>query len=222
MREAMATGGGPHSPAKLTTWEETASTFINLESIEGFGEMEMSAATSAEGDGEDASQATTTRASTSWPQKTATDITTSGASGAASQPTPTHSAPDTVDTQLPTPTPSAPDTVDTQLPTPTPSAPDTVDTQLPTPTPVEGEALEPLATTEDDVEEYVDQEGVTHVACPHSPSPVSTPRPRPQTQPSPTYSSADPCLHDSNLSPIPEDSTDNAGPVTAPSTTYGW
>ncbi|XP_069476334.1 myb-related transcription factor, partner of profilin-like [Ambystoma mexicanum] len=185
-REAMATGRGPHSPVKLTTWEETASTFINPESIEEFGEKETGAATSADGgtDGEDGSQDTTTRAPTSPPQKRSTDTTTSGA---ASQPTPT------------------------------PSVPDTVDTQLPTTTPVEGEPLEPLATTEDDVEEYVDQEGVTHVGCPHSPSPISTTPP--QTQPSPTYSSADPCLHDSDLSPIPEDSTDDAGPVTAPSTT---
>ncbi|XP_069476417.1 myb-related transcription factor, partner of profilin-like [Ambystoma mexicanum] len=190
-REAMATGRGPHSPAKLTTWEETASTFISPESIEGFGEMETGAATSPEGgtDGEDASQDTTARASTSRPQLRATDTTISRA---GSQPTPTA---------------SVPDTVETQLTTATASVPDTVETQLPTPTAVQGESLEALATTEDDFAENVDQEGVTEVTCTPTPGPVSTPPP--QTQPSPTYSSADPCLHDSELSPSLEDRTEN-------------
>ncbi|XP_069460645.1 nuclear apoptosis-inducing factor 1-like [Ambystoma mexicanum] len=47
-RAAMATGGGPHSPVKLMPWEETASTFIDPESIEGFGEQEVGAASSPE------------------------------------------------------------------------------------------------------------------------------------------------------------------------------
>ncbi|XP_069478232.1 myb-related transcription factor, partner of profilin-like [Ambystoma mexicanum] len=170
-REAMSTGGGPHSPAKLTTWEETASTFISPESIEGFGDTETGAATSPEGE-------------KGCPQKRATHTTTSGA---ALQPTPTA------------------------------SVPDTLETQLTTSTPVEGESLEALATTEDDIEELVDQEGVTKVTCTPAPSPLSTPLP--QMQPSPTYSSADPCLHDSDLSPFTEDSTEEAGPVTAPPTT---
>ncbi|XP_069506221.1 myb-related transcription factor, partner of profilin-like [Ambystoma mexicanum] len=197
-REAMATGGGPHSPAKLSRWEETCSTFIQMESIEGFGEMETGAATSGDGgiDGEDVSEGPTTRASTSRPKTTATDKSTSGA---ASQPKPTPRA-------------SGQTMAAHEGPT---STPDTVDTELATP--VEGEAVAPLSNIDTAVEEFVDQDGLTHVPCPHSQSPASTPKPH--TQPSPTCSSADPLLHDSDLSSLPEDSTANEGPVAAPSTT---
>ncbi|XP_069482586.1 sodium channel protein 1 brain-like [Ambystoma mexicanum] len=160
-RAAMATGGGPHSPAKMMPWEETASNFIDPESIEGFGEMEMGAASSPEGgtDEENARQQNTARASTSHQKKRATATTTSMAD---KQATPTHSVPDQVETQ---PT------------TPAASVPDTHQTQQPTPTPVGGESLHAPATTKDDLDGNVDLEGVTEVACPPSPSPQSTPIP---------------------------------------------
>ncbi|XP_069469917.1 myb-related transcription factor, partner of profilin-like [Ambystoma mexicanum] len=200
-REAMATGGGPHSPAKMMPWEETASSFIDPESIEGFGEMETGAASSPEGgtDEEDGRHDNTARASTSHPKKRATATTTSVAAKQA------------------TPTASVPDRAETQPTTPAASVPDTLETQQPTPTSVEGESPQAPATTEDDMDGNVDQEGVTEVTCPPSPSPVSTTPPH--IEPSPTYSTADPCLHDLDLSPFEEDSTQNAGPVSAPPTT---
>ncbi|XP_069460665.1 myb-related transcription factor, partner of profilin-like [Ambystoma mexicanum] len=164
-REAMATCGGPLSPAKMTTWEETASTFIKPESIAGFGEMETGVASSPGGtEGEDDSQDTTMRASTARTQKRATTTTTSGAAKQA------------------TPSASVPDTAETQLTTSTASVPDTLETQQPTPTPVEGESLVAQATTEDDLDKNVDQEGVTEVAChpPQAPCPPPGPKFSPQ------------------------------------------
>ncbi|XP_069492484.1 GA-binding protein alpha chain isoform X2 [Ambystoma mexicanum] len=146
-------------------------------------------------DEEDASQDNTARASTSHPKKRAT--TTSVATKQA--------------------TASVPDRAQTQPTTPAASVPDTLETQQPTPTPVEGECLQAPANTEDDLDGNVDQAGVMEVTCLPSPSPMFTPPPH--IQPSPTYSSADPCLHDSDLSPFEEDSTENAGPVSAPPTT---
>ncbi|XP_069468370.1 myb-related transcription factor, partner of profilin-like [Ambystoma mexicanum] len=201
-RVAMATGRGPHSPAKMMPWEETESSFIDPESIQGFREMEMGAASSPEGDTDedDAREDNTVRASTSHPKKRATATTTT--TMAAKQVTPTASVPDRADTQ---PT------------TPADSVPDTRQTQQPTPIQVGVESLHVPATTEDDKYGNVDQEGVTEVTCPSSPSPLSTPAPH--IEHSPTYSSADPCLHDSDLSTIEEDSTQNAGPMSASPTT---
>ncbi|XP_069466610.1 myb-related transcription factor, partner of profilin-like [Ambystoma mexicanum] len=200
-RAVMAKGGGPHSPAKMMPWEETARSFIDPELIEGFREIEMGVTSSPEGgtDEEDARQENTARASTSHQKKRTTTTTTSMADKQA------------------TPTGSVPDRVETQPTTPAASVPDIHQTQQPTPTPVGGESLHAPASTEDDLDGNVDLEGVTEVTCPPSPSPRSTTQPH--IEPSPTYSSGDPCLHDSDLSTIEEDSTQNAGPVSAPPTT---
>ncbi|XP_069486266.1 myb-related transcription factor, partner of profilin-like [Ambystoma mexicanum] len=58
--EGLATGGGAHSPIKLTRWEETCASTISMEGIEGVGDMERVVPSSADGgtdagsDGEDA------------------------------------------------------------------------------------------------------------------------------------------------------------------------
>ncbi|XP_069461435.1 myb-related transcription factor, partner of profilin-like [Ambystoma mexicanum] len=50
--QALETGGGPSSPIKLTPWEETCASMIGPESIEGVGEMECGATSSADGGSE--------------------------------------------------------------------------------------------------------------------------------------------------------------------------
>ncbi|XP_069460566.1 myb-related transcription factor, partner of profilin-like [Ambystoma mexicanum] len=66
-REAMATGGRDHSLTKLMRLEEMCSTMINMESIEGFGEMETGVLTSGDGgtDAESEGQESAPKASTS-------------------------------------------------------------------------------------------------------------------------------------------------------------
>ncbi|XP_069468407.1 myb-related transcription factor, partner of profilin-like [Ambystoma mexicanum] len=47
--QAMQTRGGPSSPVRLEPWEETCAALIGTESIEGIGDIECGAASSAEG-----------------------------------------------------------------------------------------------------------------------------------------------------------------------------
>ncbi|XP_069502587.1 myb-related transcription factor, partner of profilin-like [Ambystoma mexicanum] len=50
--QAQQTGGGPSSPMKLMPWEETCAGLIRTESIEGVGNMECGAPSSADGGSE--------------------------------------------------------------------------------------------------------------------------------------------------------------------------
>ncbi|XP_069463411.1 myb-related transcription factor, partner of profilin-like [Ambystoma mexicanum] len=163
-------------------------------------------------DGEDASEEPTTKASTSRAKTAATGKTTSGA---ASQPTPKPRA-----------SAQAMAAHEGQSATPETGI-------IGLATAVEGEAsgthsaetssvgetaaTAPLSDIEIGVEEYVDEEGLIHVACPHTPSPQSSPQPH--TQDTPTSTIADPALHSSDLTTTPEASPANARPVAAPSTT---
>ncbi|XP_069482624.1 myb-related transcription factor, partner of profilin-like [Ambystoma mexicanum] len=47
--QGMATGGGDPSPIKMTRWEETCVSTIGMEAIEGVGDMERGAPSSADG-----------------------------------------------------------------------------------------------------------------------------------------------------------------------------
>ncbi|XP_069502308.1 myb-related transcription factor, partner of profilin-like [Ambystoma mexicanum] len=47
--QGMATGGGGASPIKMTSWEETCASTIGMELIEGVGDMERGAPSSADG-----------------------------------------------------------------------------------------------------------------------------------------------------------------------------
>ncbi|XP_069481477.1 uncharacterized protein [Ambystoma mexicanum] len=187
----MATGGGQHSPAKLMPWEETASTFIDPGSHYEVGGT----------DEEDASQEPSARTSTSRHRPRATATTT---------PQPDKQA---------RPTGSVPDWVESQQTTPAASVAHTHQDQQHTPTTDGGLSLPAPPTTADVVDANVAPEGVTVVSTIPTPTPLPTHPPHMEA-----YSSDDPCLHDSDLRdlgvcPFEEDSTQDAGPVNAPSTT---
>ncbi|XP_069486291.1 myb-related transcription factor, partner of profilin-like [Ambystoma mexicanum] len=64
--QALQTGGGPSSPMKLMACEETCAALIGTESIEGVGEMECGASSSADGGSDNESgEPETSHASTS-------------------------------------------------------------------------------------------------------------------------------------------------------------
>ncbi|XP_069502395.1 nuclear apoptosis-inducing factor 1-like [Ambystoma mexicanum] len=162
-------------------------------------------------DGEDGSEETATRASTSRAKTTATAKTTSGA---ASQPTPKARASAQAMSAHEGPT-TTPETGTTELVTPAEGKASGTHSSE-TSSVGEAAATAPLSDIEIGAEEYVDKEGLMHVACPHTPSPLSTPQPHTQATPSSTI--ADPALHSSDLSTTPEASPANAHAVAAPST----
>ncbi|XP_069502435.1 nuclear apoptosis-inducing factor 1-like [Ambystoma mexicanum] len=214
-REAMATGGDAHSPVRLMRCEETCSTIIQMESIEGFGEMETGAATSGEGgiDGEGGSQDPSTRPSTSRARPPATGQSTSGAalrptvqSRASAQAMQAHEDTTAVDV-----------TATTELPTTVEGEADGTQSTA-TSSVGEAAATTPLSDIELGAEEYVDLEGTIHVECPHTPSPLSTPQD--YIQATLTSSILDPAvlLHSSDLSTTPEASHAMAHPAAAPPT----
>ncbi|XP_069467113.1 myb-related transcription factor, partner of profilin-like [Ambystoma mexicanum] len=64
--KAMQTGGSPSSPLRLEPWEETCGSLIGTESIEGIGDMECGATSSADGGTDhDSGEAQTSRPNTS-------------------------------------------------------------------------------------------------------------------------------------------------------------
>ncbi|XP_069473280.1 uncharacterized protein [Ambystoma mexicanum] len=81
----MATGGGPASPIKLQAWEETCSSILHLEAIEGVGDAEVGVPTSDEAgtsSGNEGEQPTTSRTTRARPRHWTTTTTSTQDSNA--------------------------------------------------------------------------------------------------------------------------------------------
>ncbi|XP_069485534.1 myb-related transcription factor, partner of profilin-like [Ambystoma mexicanum] len=71
--QAMATGGGASSPIKLSRWEDICASLIGIEGIEGVGDMECGATTTADGGSDLDSDAHDSTPQKTTPRKRAQD-----------------------------------------------------------------------------------------------------------------------------------------------------